>query len=208
MTKNLNFIGDYETLSQDQFTCIAFNYAYFLFDWDRFTKNPYTAEELLDSIQVAKFDVSEQKKLGWKTQKKTVEWWMSQEKEVKMQALPSEDDITLEDFKNKLNYYLNGIKVNNYWNRGCDFDPVIFKRMMIAADNEEIFEKNLPYWSLMDVRSFINGSTDFKYRNDFVPMEDEDKWNRIFKKHNSKHDVMADILRLQIVTRLRNGLDI
>lgn len=207
--KKLNFIGDFETLSQDQFTCIAINYAYYLFDWNRFTsENPYTAEELLDEIQLAKFSVQDQKQYGWKAEKKTVQWWMDQEKEVKMQALPSDEDITIEQFKDKLNYYLTGIKTEYYWNRGCDFDPVILKRMMEATNNRNIFDTKLPYWGVRDVRSFIDGSTDFNYRNDFVPMEDEEAWKKIFKKHNSKHDVMADILRLQIVTRLRNGLDI
>jgi hypothetical protein len=37
-------------------------------------------------------------------------------------------------------------------------------------------------------------------------MVDEERWERIFEKHNSSHDIIADILRMQMMIRLDNDL--
>lgn len=203
-----NFILDYESFSQNKENCALVNCAYFLFDWDRFTTNdPYTMEELLDTIVVDKFELDDQKyTYGFKTQKDTIQWWMDQDEEVKKQALPSKDDITLLTYVANLAKYLGSVKVNQWWSRGNEFDPRILERILVATGQPDLLKNNLPYWALRDTRSFLDGAIMYEVRNDFIPMEDENKWNSTFKKHVSKHDIMADILRLQLVVRMRKGL--
>ena len=44
--------------------------------------------------------------------------------------------------------------------------------------------------------------------NSFCPISDESKWNKIFQQHDSTHDIAADVLRLQTLTRLDNDMEI
>ena len=65
----------------------------------------------------------------------------------------------------------------------------------------------LKYWSVRDTRTFIDAKFDFPKLNAFVPVSDTAKWEYNFKAHDSKHDVAADILRLQAITRAENDLE-
>ena len=65
----------------------------------------------------------------------------------------------------------------------------------------------LPYYNVRDIRTYIDAKFDFKGKNNIVPLADEEYWNEAFVAHNSSHDVAADILRLQTIYRLENGLE-
>jgi hypothetical protein len=75
--------------------------------------------------------------------------------------------------------------------------------MFEEASSKEAFDELLPFWAVRDVRTYLDTRFDFKLkRNSFCPIDDEMKWDRIFIKHNSAHDVAADVLRMQKVERL------
>lgn len=206
----LHFIHDFETLGQNKQTCIVLDCSIGIFDWERFTSNePYTPEELLNTcIHRFKFDVLDQKKnYGYKAEQQTIEWWSQQSVEAQRRCLPSSEDRPLAEFSVWLLEHLSGKKIQKWWARGSDFDPIILRRILTDLNCTEV-ENILKFWNLRDTRSFIDGFTMFGHDNSFVPMEDESEWERIFIKHSSPHDIMADILRLQTLARLKEGLDI
>lgn len=202
-----HFIHDYETLGQNPINCVLVNCAYFIFDSDRFlTNNPYTHEELITTIKLDKFSVEDQKNAGYVIDPDTVKWWMKQDEEVRKQCLPSKVDISRIRHTHNIKDYITNQKISRWWTRGNTFDPVILKELDDKAMTG-IFEI-LRFWNVRDIRTFVDTKFNFKSRSDFNPFEDNKKWNKIFKKHNSVHDVSADILRMQQIFRAENGLSL
>ena len=81
--------------------------------------------------------------------------------------------------------------------------------MTSKANVKAAFSQLLPHWKVRDTRSFIDGKTNFSLKsNGFIPIKDEARWNNVFKQHSSRHDIVADVLRLQTLVRLDNNLDI
>lgn len=189
-----HLVFDYETLSDDSTNCVTINCAYMIVDFDRFNENPYTFEELCESMQFAKFKISEQTAAGWKTKKSTIDFWMKQEEEVKKQLVPSKDDIEIRQFVENLKDYLEGNKVKRWWSRGNNFDPVILRRMFEYCNID--LNGYLRYSNIRDIRTCLDTLAGFDDDFDvgFIPPTvDESK----FKKHDSIQDVSVDILRLQ-----------
>jgi hypothetical protein len=205
-----HFILDYETMGQDPTTCAAIDCSYVQFDWDRFTsKNPYTFNELLNMTKRAKFNVQDQvKRHGFQINQSTVEWWTQQDKEVRKLIRPSEEDITIEQFLGDLEMYLDA-SIKYWWSRSNTFDPIILWHMAAKGGFKDSIGKLLPHWKIRDTRSFIDAKTNFSLKsNGFIPIKNESMWNNIFKQHSSRHDIVADILRLQTLTRLDMDLDV
>lgn len=203
MTPHL--ILDFETLSQDASKCVVLDCSYVIFDWDRFTTNPYSMEELVDNAQRYKFDVEDQvENHGWKISKSTLQFWNDQGVEARKVLNPSTDDISVELFINEFEAFLESNKPKYWWSRSNTFDPIIIFRMIDHFGKTEKFRKLLPFWMVRDTRSFIDGASMFGVKNDFIPIKDESK----FVKHSSRHDIAMDILRLQTLTRFTNGMEI
>lgn len=208
---NWHFILDYETMGQDPTTCAAVDCSYVAFDWARFKNDPYTFDELLGMTQRAKFDVQDQvKRHGFNIDPSTVEWWSQQDKEVRQLIRPSQEDISIEVFLGNLQVYLEQHPYLKYWwSRSNTFDPIILWHMTAKANVKPVFAKLLPHWKVRDTRSFIDAKTNFSLKsNGFTPMKNETRWNEVFKQHSSRHDIVADILRLQTLTRLDLDLDV
>ncbi len=208
---NWHFVLDYETMGQDPTTCAAVDCSYVAFDWDRFKNDPYMFDELLGMTQRAKFDVQDQvKRHGFNIDPSTVEWWSQQDKEVRQLIRPSQDDISIEVFLSNLQVYLEKHQYLKYWwSRSNTFDPIILWHMTAKADVKPVFAKLLPHWKVRDTRSFIDAKTNFSLKsNGFTPMKNEQRWNEVFKQHSSCHDIVADVLRLQTLTRLDLDLDV
>lgn len=208
---NWHFILDYETMGQDPTTCAAVDCSYVAFDWARFKNDPYTFDELLGMTQRAKFDVQDQvKRHGFNIDPSTVEWWSQQDKEVRQLIRPSQEDISIEVFLGNLQVYLEQHPYLKYWwSRSNTFDPIILWHMTAKANVKPVFAKLLPHWKVRDTRSFIDAKTNFSLKsNGFTPMKNESRWNEVFKQHSSRHDIVADILRLQTLTRLDLDLDV
>ena len=206
---NYHAILDFETMGQKASSCAVINCAYYVFDYDRFTSdNPYTFRELTFDIRRDKFEIKHQLKLGYKIEKSAIDFWQELPKEVRKQVEPSSEDIRLVTFLENLIDYLSDTKIKYWWTRSNTFDPIILFRIAESHDRAEELGNILKFWTVRDTRTFIDAKSDFMLKkNGFVPIEDEKKWASMFKEHDSIHDVAADILRMQTLTRLGQGLE-
>jgi hypothetical protein len=205
-----HFIFDYETFGQDMQKCAVIDCSYIVFDWDRFTSNnPYTFEELLSDVRRDKFDVKDQvARLGYKVEKNSLEWWSQQTGNARSLIKPSELDISVETHLDNLVTYLSDFSsIKYWWSRSNTFDPIILWRLIENYHAKQHITDRLAFWKIRDTRTFIDAKTNFNLKkNAFTPMVDEQKWERVFEQHNSSHDIIADILRMQMMIRLDNDL--
>lgn len=190
-------VFDFETLSQNQQNGVVTSLALLNFSTERFLDQPYEFDELLADCRYIKFDVAEQiKGYGRKVQKETAEWWAKQGDEAKKQITPSSDDVSIAELYNWLMKNVNFDKLKKIYTRGGSFDPNFLESVLAACGKEVPFQ-----WRMMrDTRSFIEGMgigiKDFK--NDFELKSFQGK----FIKHDPRSDIVADVLRMQAMTRL------
>lgn len=207
---NYHFIFDYETFGQNMQKCALIDCSYVVFDWDRFLSNePYTFEELLTHVKRDKFDVKDQvDRLGYKVEKSSLQWWMEQDGRARDLIKPSSKDIKVEEhLDNLIEYVAQFSSIKYWWSRSNTFDPIILWRLIENYSDKKHITDRLPFWKIRDTRTFIDAKTNFNLKhNSFTPMVDEEKWERVFEKHNSSHDIIADILRIQMMIRIDNDL--
>lgn len=207
-----HFIMDCETLGQDVFTLPVLDFSYLKFDWERFSSDkPYTFDELLFMADRTKFKVTEQFHLGYKPNKETKDWWLSQGEEAKKVLLPSDEDVTISKFMDNILEYLGDSKIHYWWSRANTFDPIILQRLAKDAgyNYSERLSNKLKFWLVRDTRTFIDSYTDFNSQKvSFMPLKDENIWKQKFVHHSSKHDIVGDVLRLQTLIRVNKGLDL
>ena len=207
---NYHFIFDYETFGQNTQTCAVIDCSYVVFDWDRFTSDdPYTFEELLTLVKRDKFNVRDQvERLDYKVEKSSFEWWMEQDGHARSLIKPSDADIRVEfHLDNLVNYLSDFSSIKYWWSRSNTFDPIILWRLIENYSRKHHITDRLQFWKIRDTRTFIDAKTNFNLKNNsFTPMVDEEKWERVFEKHNSSHDISADILRMQMMIRIDHDL--
>jgi hypothetical protein len=205
-----HFIFDFETLGQDVNSCPIIDCSYVIFDWNRFTSdNPYTINELLKMIKKSKLDiVSQVKKHKFVVEQSSVEWWKEQGVEAREKIKPRHDDVSLEDFMGSLLNYCDGQRIKYWWSRSNTFDPMILARCAYVLGLKNRMDTCLPYWAVRDTRTFIDAKFNFNSSTSFCPIRDSARWNRLFVKHSSTHDIMADILRLQALMRVENDMEL
>lgn len=181
----------------------------YVFDWDRFVTNPYTFEELVLDTKFVKLNVQDQvKNYGYVIEKSSIEFWQALPFEVKRQIQPKKDDVTIPIFCENVVEYLKGKQIKYWWSRSNTFDPVILYRTFNDANMTTQLNELLKYWTVRDTRTYYDAKFDFKIKhNGFVPIDDADLWNKTFEKHNSIHDVAAEVLRLQKIVRIENGCE-
>jgi|TARA_B110000902_G_scaffold128968_1_gene150274 hypothetical protein len=207
-----HFIIDFETIGQNSREVPAIDCSYTTFDWERFTENPYSFAELVNGMEQAKFDIKDQMtEHGCTYNKRDLQWWLDQPPELRQNMKPSVDDLTAAQFMEKLIDYLRSEgKIDYWWSRSNSFDPVILERIAQNANKTSLLGDHLKYWAVRDTRTFIDAKFDFKVpggKNGFVPVSNVAKWEYNFKAHDSKHDVAADILRLQTIVRAEADLE-
>ena len=204
-----HFIIDFETIGQNSREVPAIDCSYTTFDWSRFTENPYSFKELVLGMQQAKFNIKDQvQNHGCKYNDRDLQWWLDQPPALRVNLKPSENDLTPVQFMEKLIDYLRSSnKVERWWSRSNSFDPVILERLAQYANKTSLMNDYLKYWAVRDTSTFIDAKFDFHKINGFVPVSNTAKWEYNFKAHDSKHDVAADILRLQAITRAENDLE-
>lgn len=201
-------------MGQNVFSLPFVDCSILIFDWDRFTTdNPYTFEELLELSNKYKVSVEDQiKNYGAKIERSTVEFWSKQEKSVKSKVAPKDDDLSVKEFYDNIIEYFNSAgNIEYWWSRSNTFDPLILQRyaQLLGEDYDKSISAKLKFWTVRDTRTFIDSKTNFNRKmNSFCPIKDEDKWYRIFQQHDSAHDIAADVLRLQTLTRLDNDMEI
>lgn len=205
-----HFIFDYETLGQNVNTCAIIDCSYVAFEWERFVDQPYTISELLSMIKTSKLDVKQQvEKHGFVVEKSSVEWWGTQGGLAREKIKPLPTDISLEQYVEDILSYCESYRIKYWWSRANTFDPIILARCVEKLNQKKRMDTCLPFWGVRDTRTYVDAKLSFKNsKNGFVPVKDEDQWKREFKLHSSAHDIMADILRMQTLTRLENNLDI
>jgi len=190
----MNYIIDFETLDVVPST-VVINLALLKFDPDRFLREPYLYQELLNNCCYIKFNVEEQVKKYHRTlNKDTLKWWNDQNTIIKAQVLPSNKDVSIDTLNRFLMDNIDFTSYKNLFSRGTDFDPLILKSVLESCG------RKLPvHWgSIRDTRSFIEGmSFGFPIKNDFIPPGLES----VFMKHDPRHDVAIDVMRMQTVAR-------
>lgn len=204
-----DLIIDFETMGKKATKCAVIDCSVMIFDWERFSSNPYTTNSIVETKRF-KLSVADQvKNYGWEIEKSTLQFWEEQEPEVRAKIAPKKDDLTVKEFVKLFHEFLvESPKIDYWWSRSNTFDPIILSRLFEAEDKLLHLEEYLKYWRVRDTRTHIDAKLDYPKENGFVPLTDTDKWNKVFKKHDSSWDVLADVLRLQQIFRAENDLDL
>jgi len=206
-----HFIIDFETIGQCAREVPAIDCSYTTFEWERFTENPYSFKELVLGMEQAKFDIKDQiVNHGCKYNERDLQWWLDQPPALRQNMKPSADDLNAAQFIEKLITYLRLSEVDCWWSRSNSFDPVILERIAQNAGKASLLGDYLKWWLVRDTRTFIDAKFDFNVpggKNAFIPVSNIEKWEYNFKPHDSKHDVAADILRLQAIARAEADLE-
>lgn len=192
-------IFDFETLSQAPIDGALVSCAMVTFSIDVVLLNGYTYEELLSRVKFIKFDVQDQVK-NWnrKIEDSTLDWWKSQSKEALKAIKPSSEDVSITEFFPWFNNNFNFEKNKLVFTRNNTFDPVIV--MSLA----KTFDVPVPYnwWKIRDTKSFLFGLTyGSGIKDSFIPPDCENK----YVKHDPRHDIVLDIMRMQTVLHHKFG---
>lgn len=203
-----DLIIDFETLGQSIYKAPLLNCAFFVFDRDRFlSDNPYTYEEVLAGSFQLKLSVMEQVKVGYKIDQSTLTFWEGVGEEAKKQLTPLKTDLTYAQFCDTMMERLEPHRIDYWWSRSNTFDPILLWRIFEDEGRSEELNKKLKFWKVRDVRTYIDAKTDFALKkNGFNPLP-EAEWNAKFKAHDSRHDITADVLRMQKLVRYENSID-
>ena len=196
-------IYDFETLGQDQRHSVVLSFAILSFSEDRYLKDPYTYEELLANSKYIKFNVEEQVKVYKRTiTKETLDWWKEQGKEAQdSQLKPMPTDVSISAFHK---FLTDNIDLKNHkkaFTRGNTFDPIFLDSVLANCG-----QTNPMHWrTIRDTRSYIEGlSFGSGLDNGFIPSKElEEK----FVKHDPRHDIVMDVMRMQSLVRAINGAE-
>lgn len=197
-----NAIFDFETLSTDYVNGVVVSFSVLNYDDKRFLTNPYTYMELVNSASFIKFDVEEQiKKYGRKIDPDTVEWWNNQGEEARKQLKPS---VTDESISQLFDHFLLNVDTSNLkkvYTRRNTFDPIFFENVM------KTINRDMPYrwWAVRDTISTIEGmALGQNIHDSFIPNKE---CENLFIKHDPRHDISMDVMRLQALTQAILGED-
>lgn len=210
MSEKTHIVFDCETFSQDARKCAVIDFSIGIFKHSKMLSDkPYTMRDIVN-ITKLKMSVKDQvANYGYEIDPNTVDFWNSQGEAARKHIKPLSTDLGLEDFAMQfLDFSREAGKINYWWSRSNTFDPIIIERIMRDTNNFEVFRKMFPYWAVRDTRSFIDGALDFPAENGFIPVEDEEFWNKVFVKHDSSWDVLADALRIQAIVRASADLEL
>ena len=204
-----HFIIDFETMGKDASKCAIVDCSVMVFNMDRFLSNPYTLNSITETRKF-KLSVADQvKNYGWEIDKSTLQFWEEQDPEVRANVSPKKSDLTVKEFVKSFHEFLiDSPKIDYWWSRSNTFDPIILSRIFEAEDKLLHLEEYLKYWKVRDTRTYIDAKLNFPKQNGFIPMIDENTWNKNFKKHDSAWDILADVIRFQQIHRAENDLEL
>ena len=194
-------IFDFETLSQNPIDGVVVSLALLTFSENTMLRNGYSYEELLENTKFVKFDVSDQvNKWNRRIEESTLEWWSQQTKEARASIKPSSTDVSITEMIPWISRQFDRQKIKTVFTRNNTFDPVIIQS--VCRD----FSTPIPYdwWKIRDTKSFIMGLTyGTDIRDSFIPLECENK----YVKHDPRHDIVLDVMRLQTIMYHKFGDD-
>jgi hypothetical protein len=141
----LDFIFDVETMGQSVFDCPVLDVAYAVFDWERFSSNPYSFEELTTLVQYDKLSIEEQvNKYDCKVSTSAINFWQRQEPAARKKILPTKEDLTFSDFCDNLFKYLRESgNIQYWWSRSNTFDPIILWRLIRKEGRDALLDEYL-----------------------------------------------------------------
>ena len=194
-----SFIFDFETLSQNPIDAAVVSCASVVFDTEILLANGYTYEGLLANVKFIKFNVKDQvDRWNRNIEESTLEWWSQQTKEARASIKPSAEDVSIQELIPWLGNQINRSKNKFVFTRNNTFDPVIVQS--ISKD----FNQPVPYdwWKIRDTKSFLMGLTfGSDIHDSFIPPGAENK----YVKHDPRHDVVLDVMRLQTILHHKFG---
>ena len=205
-----HLVIDFETMSNVSRRAAVVDLAAFVFNFEKMVSNdPYTLDDI-DSVRHWKLDVIDQvKNYDYEINDDTVAFWQRQDPEVRARVRPKPTDLKLIEFSKSFHEYLiESPKIYRWWSRSNTFDPIILERIAESTGRSSHFEEYIKFWAVRDVRTWIDAKFDFKTPNGFCPIRDESLWNRTFKQHDCRWDVLADVLRFQTIVRAENDLEL
>lgn len=204
-----DFIFDLETIGANVHVCPVVDMAYATFEWNRFSANPYSFDELVtDTVKCIKVSVKDQMdNYNCSFKKRDVDWWSNLPEHARKKMKPTPNDLTVLEFCDTIIEYLRQqVNIDHWWSRGNTFDPIVLWRLM-DEEHTALLDEYLKFYKVRDIRTYIDAKFDFTTKSGFIPVADEEYWNKAFVAHDSTHDVAADILRLQAIFRAENDLE-
>lgn len=204
-----HLVIDFETMSQNVHDCAVIDCSTICVDTEKMlSENPYTLKDI-EKVKRFKLSIRDQvENYGLKVHEDTVKFWSTTSDEVRKNINPKSTDLKVKEFTEAFLRYLSECgKINYWWSRSNTFDPVIISRIFSSVDKYKHMNEYIPYWKIRDIRTFIDAKLDFPKENGFIPIEDHEFWNKVFQKHNSSWDVLADVLRIQAIIRAENDLE-
>jgi len=200
---------DFETMGTDSVKCAAVDLSAIVVDTDKFVSSqPYTLRDVAN-VKRWKLSVADQvQNYGFEIEPETVAWWQSQDAEVRAKVKPLKTDLTVPQFVESFHSFLiESPKIDYWWSRANTFDPIILTQLFKAVGKGAHIAEYLKHWRVRDLRTYIDAKFDFSTQNGFIPVKDEEFFNKVFKQHDSSWDVIADVLRLQTIARAENDLE-
>ncbi len=185
-----SMIYDFETLGTKFADSAVVSLAALVFDSSNFATPGYTYEELLESVNTVKFDVTQQVQNYSRTiDPETLKWWGELSPEAQKQLKPSADDMSISKLESWITSVADPQDIERVYTRGNTFDPMFLDSL---CDGDPY-----PFWKLRDTRSVIEGMTllNKDIKNGFMVPGLEDK----FIPHDAKHDVAMDVMRMQFL---------
>lgn len=203
----MDLMIDCETMGIDPTVCAVVNFAFLPFNFSRFVERPYTFDELLGSVTSFKLNVRQQvDDHGYKVDPDTLAFWRSLPPEVRKQATPTAHDLSLSEFGDSLFEWRSGFaEFERVWARGMNFDPVILRRLLRDCNRD--LDDLISYNGLRDTRTYLDTCFFFQLKTtSFPPIEDttgEEEFRSKYLEHNSAHDCVVEVLRMQMTERAR-----
>lgn len=203
-----DLIIDFETMGKKANTCAVIDCSVMVFSWDKFLETPYTTKNIVETKRF-KLSVHDQvENYGYTVEQDTLQFWKDQSQEVRAMIAPKKDDLTVAQFVHEFQQFLiDSPAISYWWSRSNTFDPIILWRLFESQGKTAVLDEYLKYWRVRDTRTHIDAKLNFPKVNGFVPIKDEEFWNKVFMQHNSSWDVIADVLRLQTIARVENDLE-
>lgn len=205
-----DLIVDFETMGKKASNCAVIDCSVMIFSWDKFLSDePYTTKDI---VKTKRFKLSVEDQVSnykYVVEPDTLEFWKSQSSDVRSKITPKPDDLSVKDFVNEFHQFLiDSPPVSHWWSRSNTFDPIILWRLFESQNKTLVLDEYLKYWRVRDTRTYIDAKLNFPKMNGFVPIQDEEFWNKVFKQHDSSWDVLADVLRFQTIARVENDLEL
>jgi hypothetical protein len=167
------------------------------------SEEPYTTRSVFAEVVRFKLSAADQVKRGMVAHPDGVDYWKSQPKATVDRVLkPSQADLDLDQFAERLIDHVAPQKIDRWWSRHAIDDAAVLWRLFHAVGKRDMLNSHLSRHGSRDLVTYLDSAFNFQRKKvDYVPIADVQYWEKIFQPQDSSHSVMADALRLQGVRR-------